>query len=59
MADGDRRAIEAAFADRVCELFRTLCLGYDGGGRDNALVEFERAVRTAQGARDAALKIVI
>lgn len=58
MAESDRRAVEAAFADRVCELFRTLCLGFEGRDPTDSIRQFERGVRAAQGARDAALRII-
>jgi hypothetical protein len=58
MAESERRAVEAAFADRVCEIFRTLCLGYTAHNPENALRMFEADFRAAQAARDAALKVV-
>jgi len=58
MAESDRRAVEAAFADRICEIFRTLCLGYAAHDPTSALRDFERDFRAAQAARDAAFKVV-
>ena len=57
MHERDQAAIDAAYADRVCELFRALCLGYEGHNSAAALQVFAKGLEAAQRARDAAGKL--
>ncbi len=56
--DADRRAVEAAFSDRVCELFRALCLSFEAHDPSEGVRTFGRALDAAKKARDQAIAML-